>query len=168
MQHRGFRSGIAIGAAIGALLAAVSFCYLLAFEPAGLEVGTDAGVGMLMIGILLGAIFGWVFSRPRPTAEAVIGVPQRTSIRIVMWFTTAMALFFAVGAGRENSWKLWGGWALPEPGAYEQAGRPNARGCSCTSLVGFSSWACSLWARRSSSASSENRDPLLVYTHSLT
>src|SRR4051812_14094431 len=99
MEGRQFHSGIAIGVAIGALLAAASFCYLLAFEPGGFKVGINVGVGMMMIGLTLGAILGWAFSRPRPTAEAVIGVPRRRSIRVVMWFTTAMALLFALGAG---------------------------------------------------------------------
>jgi hypothetical protein len=128
MERRGFRSGIAIGAAIGALLAAVSFCYLLAFEPGGFKVGANASIGMLMIGVILGALFGWVFSSPRPTAEAVIGVPQRGSIRIVMWLTTAMALLFALGAGREGElvealgWLgLAGAWTLQASGAAERA-----------------------------------------------
>ena len=128
MERRGFRSGIAIGAAIGALLAAVSFCYLLAFEPGGFKVATSAGIGMLMIGMILGSILGCVFSHPRRTAEALIGVPQRRGIRIVMWFTTAMALLFALGAGREGElvealgWLgLAGAWTLQASGAAERA-----------------------------------------------
>ncbi len=128
MERKWFRYGIAIGAAIGAVLAAVSYCYLIAFEPGGFEVGTDAGVGMMMIGMILGSILGWVFSRPRPTAEAVIGLARRRSIRITLWLTTAMALLFTVGAGREGElvealgWLgLAGAWTLQASGAAERA-----------------------------------------------
>ena len=117
-----------IGAAIGALLAAVFFCYLLAFEPGGFSVGTEVGVGLLMIGLLLGAILGWIFSRSRPPVEQVIGVPQVRSSRIVFWITTAMAIFFAVLAGREGElvealgWLgLAGAWSLQASGAAERA-----------------------------------------------
>jgi hypothetical protein len=128
MERRQFHLGIGIGAAIGALLAVVLFCYLLAFEPGGFRVAIGAGVGIIMIGMLLGAIFGWVFSRSRPTAVEVIGVPQGRNIRILMWLTTAWAIFFAVRAGRGGEivealgWLgLAGAWILGASGVAQRA-----------------------------------------------
>jgi hypothetical protein len=127
MERRGFRSGIAIGEAIGALLA-VALVAGLGLGLGLFSVSFRTVFGAAMIGVILGAILGWVFSNPRPTAEAVIGVAQRRSIRIVMWLTTAMALLFALGAGREgelveaSGWLgLAGAWTLQASGAAERA-----------------------------------------------
>jgi hypothetical protein len=63
-------------------------------------------VGLIMIadGMILGVILGWIFSRSRPTAEQVIGVPQGRKIRILLWLTTAMAiLLLSERGGKENS-----------------------------------------------------------------
>src|SRR4051794_25243691 len=128
MERRQFHPGIAIGAAIGALLAAVLFVYLLAFEPWGLGVSVETGIGIEMIGAILGAILGWVLSRPRPTMEEVVGVPRSRGIRIMMWIATAMAIFFAVIAGiggelvEALGWlALAGCWTLQASGAAERA-----------------------------------------------
>lgn len=128
MERRQFHPGIAIGAAIGALLAAVLFVYLLAFEPGGWDVSIETGVGIEMIGAILGAVLGWVFSRSRPAVEEVVGVPRGRGIRIVMWFAAAMAVYFAVIAGISGElvealgWlALTGCWTLQASGAAERA-----------------------------------------------
>ncbi len=54
-----------IGAAIGAVLAAVVYCYLIAFEPGGFTVPDRVGGGMILVGVFLGAILSWLFSRLR-------------------------------------------------------------------------------------------------------
>jgi prolipoprotein diacylglyceryltransferase len=56
---------MAIGAAIGAVLAAVLHNFLIAFEPGGFtaDAVSDVGLIMIVIGMVLGASLGWVFSR---------------------------------------------------------------------------------------------------------
>jgi high-affinity Fe2+/Pb2+ permease len=54
-----------IGAAIGAVLAAVLYCYLIAFEPGGFTVPNWVGGVMIMVGVFLGSILSWLFSRLR-------------------------------------------------------------------------------------------------------
>jgi hypothetical protein len=131
MERRQFHRGILIGEVIGLLLAAVLFVYLLAFEPGGFRVGFHTGIGAAMIGIILGAILGWAFSRPRPSMEEVLGVhrvhPSGIS-NIFMWVAGAMAVVLAVGMGIEG--KLVGAlgwlalaitWLLLASGAAERA-----------------------------------------------
>lgn len=125
MERRKLNLGIAIGAAIGAVLAAGLYNYLLAFAPGGfrLSAGSLAGLIMIADGMILGALLGWVFSRSRPTARQVIGVPQGRRIRILLWLTTAMAILFAVGAGREGELVSALGWlGLAGAGTLQASG----------------------------------------------
>lgn len=131
MESRQFHRGILIGEVIGLLLAAVLFVYLLVFEPGGFRVGLHTGIGAAMIGMILGAVLGWAFSRPRPSMERVLGVhrvhPSGIS-RIFMWVAGAMAVVLAVEMGIEG--KLVGAvgwlalavtWTLLASGAAERA-----------------------------------------------
>jgi high-affinity Fe2+/Pb2+ permease len=56
---------VGIGAAIGAVLAAVLYCYLIAFEPGGFTVPDPVGGVMILVGVFLGSILSWLFSRLR-------------------------------------------------------------------------------------------------------
>jgi hypothetical protein len=99
MQRRlRFRRGIAIGEAIGALLA-VALVAGLGLGLGLFSVSFRTVFGAAMIGVILGAIPGWVFSRPRPTMEEVMGVPATTQNRILMWVASVGAIALALGAG---------------------------------------------------------------------
>ena len=65
MERRQPSLSIAIGAAVGAVLAAVLHNLLIAFEPWGFtaDAVSDVGLIMILIGMVLGASLGWVFSR---------------------------------------------------------------------------------------------------------
>jgi hypothetical protein len=91
------KKGIAIGEAIGALLAVA----LLAGLGLGLglfSVSFQTLFGAAMIGAIIGALSGWVFIRPRPTVEQLIGVPASRRNRI-MWVASMGAIGMALNAG---------------------------------------------------------------------
>lgn len=122
------RKRMGIGAAIGAILGAVLYNYLLAFEPRGFSVGSEAFFGPLLIGMILGAFLGWVFSRPRPPIEEVLGRPTSRRGRIVAWAATVLGLALAVGAWMGDAlvaasgWlEIAAAWALLASGAAERA-----------------------------------------------
>jgi hypothetical protein len=97
-RRQQFRRGIAIGEGIGALLAAA----VVAFLSLGLDLFSMSAqtlFGAAMIGAILGAIPGWLFSRPRPTLEAVMGVPTTRQNRILMWVVSVGAIALALTAG---------------------------------------------------------------------
>src|SRR5436305_13416581 len=93
-----FRRDIAIGEVIGALLA-VALVAGLGLGLGLFSVSFRTVFGAAMIGVILGAIPGWVFSRPRPTMEEVMGVPASRRIRILMWVASVGAIALALGAG---------------------------------------------------------------------
>ena len=93
-----FRVGIAIGEAIGVLFA-IALVAGLGLGLGLFSVSFRTLLGAAMIGVILGAIPGWVFSRPRPTTEEVMGVPATRRIRILMWVASVGAIALALGAG---------------------------------------------------------------------
>jgi hypothetical protein len=96
-RRQQFRRGIAIGEGIGALLAvALVACLSLGLEL--FSIGVQTLFGAAVIGAILGAIPGWLFSRPRPTLEEIMGVPRTKQIRILMWVTSVGAIAFAFSA----------------------------------------------------------------------
>ena len=96
-RRRQFRRGIAIGEGIGALLAvALVACLSIGFEL--FSMGVQTLFGAAMVGAILGAIPGWLFSRPRPTLEEIMGVPRTKQIRILMWVVSVGAIAFAFSA----------------------------------------------------------------------
>ena len=123
-MERGPSMGIAIGAGIGALLGAVLIDYLV-LDTGGFNM-IRTFLGAAMIGATLGALLGWVLSRPSRTVEEVIGLPTRRT-RIVMWMTSVMAIAFAFSAGIDGEFveaagwlALAGAWILQASGAAER------------------------------------------------
>ena len=90
------KKGIAIGEAIGALLA-VALVAGLGLGLGLFSVSFHTIFGAAMIGVIIGAIPGWVFSRPRPTVEELIEVPA--SSNRIMWVTSMGAIGLALSAG---------------------------------------------------------------------
>jgi hypothetical protein len=96
-RRQQFRWGIAIGEGIGVLLAvALVACLSLGLEL--FSMGVQTLFGAVVIGAILGAIPGWLFSRPRPTLEEVMGVPITRQNRILMWVVSVGAIALAFRA----------------------------------------------------------------------
>jgi hypothetical protein len=125
-----FRRGIAIGEGIGALLAvALVACLSLGLEL--FSMGVQTLFGAAVIGGILGGILGWLFSRPRPTLEGVMGVmgvPRPKQIRILMWVPIMGAVAIAFSAQVEGELlkamaflALAVGWTLQASRVVERA-----------------------------------------------
>ena len=126
-RRRQLSRGIAIGEGIGALLAvALVACLSLGLEL--FSMGVQTLFGAAVIGAILGAIPGWLFSRPRPTLEGVMGVPTTRQIRILMWVASVGAIAFAFSALVEGELlkamaflALTVGWTLQASRVVERA-----------------------------------------------
>ena len=126
-RRRQLSRGIAIGEGIGALLAvALVACLSLGLEL--FSMGVQTLFGAAVIGAILGAIPGWLFSRPRPTLEEVMGVPRTKQIRILMWVASVGAIAFAFSALVEGELlkamaflALTVGWTLQASRVVERA-----------------------------------------------